>query len=571
MDKLTPQEIVVMFLAIGTLLGVARVLGELARRISQPAVLGEILAGVVLGPTVLGALWPEATAYLFPPQGHQAIVLDALSVLAISLFLLVAGMEVDLSTIFRQGRLALSVSVWGMVFPFATGFAAAYAFPRLMGGEPDASTLVFALFFATALSISALPVIAKTLMDLNLYRSDLGMIVVAAAIFNDLIGWIIFAIVLGLIGAEGGGKHGGLPIQHTILLTLAFAVGMLTLGRWAVHKVLPFIQAHTSWPGGVLGFALTSALLCAALTEALGVHAIFGAFLFGVALGDSSHLREETRTTIDRFISFFFAPLFFATIGLRVDFARSFDLDLVLIVLAIACFGKVIGCWIGAKLGGMAPREAWAVGFGMNARGAMEIILGLLALQAGLIRERMFVALVVMALVTSVISGPIMQRLLRQKKARRLGEVLSAKTFVSPLAAATRWQAIAELGAVAAKVAGVDPQTVIDAVTAREQIMGTGLPHGVAVPHARLAKLSQPIVALGRSEHGVDFDAPDGRLARLIFLILTPVDDGGAQLEILADIARTFDRPEAAEEAMNAESFTALLAWLNSTSQPAHA
>jgi mannitol/fructose-specific phosphotransferase system IIA component (Ntr-type) len=354
-------------------------------------------------------------------------------------------------------------------------------------------------------------------------------------------------------------------------MILAFAALLLTVGRWVIHRILPWIQAHTGWPGGVLSFALTAALFCAALTEWMGVHAIFGAFLFGVALGDSNNLREQTRATMDRFINFFFAPLFFASIGLKVDFIAHFDPMLVAIVLIIASIGKIIGCGLGARWAGMPKREAWAVGFGMNARGAMEIILGLLALQAGVIRERMFVALVVMALVTSMISGPMMQRLLREKKARRFTSYLSRKTFARPLESTDRWEAIAELSQLAAAASELDRDVVTAAVCERERIMATGLANGVAVPHARIADISAPIIAAGISEAGVDFDAADGEPARLVFLILTPALDDGSQLDILADIARTFSDPRAVDRAATSKGLTELLAAVSAApSRAAH-
>src|SRR5262249_48038438 len=155
------------------------------------------------------------------------------------------------------------------------------------------------------------------------------------AILNDLAGWIIFAFLLGMMGngAEAGHHFG---IATTIVLILGFTLLMLSVGRWLVDRAVPWFQAHFSWPGGIIGITLACALLCAAFTEWIGVHAIFGAFIFGVALGDSRHLREQTRATLDQFISFFFAPLFFATIGLRVNFATNLSPMLVLTVLAIA-------------------------------------------------------------------------------------------------------------------------------------------------------------------------------------------------------------------------------------------
>ncbi|MCI0454749.1 MAG: cation:proton antiporter [Candidatus Dadabacteria bacterium] len=559
-ERLTSHEIFVMFLALGVLLGAARLLGEVAQRFHQPAVLGEICAGVILGPTVLGTIAPNLTGFLFPEQGGIKLVLEGLITLAVVLFLLVAGMEVDLSTIWRQGRRAFSLSISGIAIPFAIGFVAAWFVPRLLGREPGADPLIFALFFATALSISALPVVAKTLMDLYLYRSDLGMIIMAAAIFDDLTGWIVFAIILGMMGTSS--EH-GFGIGHAILLTLVFAVLVLTLVRWLIHWVLPWIQAHATWPGGVLGFALSLALLSAAFTEFIGIHAIFGSFLVGVAIGDSSHLREKTRSTINEFISFIFAPLFFASIGLKVNFTAHFDWLLVIFVLGIACVGKVIGCGLGARWGGMAWREAWAVGFGMNARGSMEIILGLLALQYGVIGERMFVALVVMALVTSIISGPMMQRILNLRKPRRLTDYLTGKAFLNPLIANDRRGAIKELANALGASSNLNAEAVERQAWAEEEIMPTGLSNGIAVPHARIDRLNAPVVGVGLSRTGVDFDAADGEPAHIIFLILTPRDDDGAQqLGILADIAKTFENKETREKVLQVANYIEFLALL---------
>jgi Kef-type K+ transport system membrane component KefB/mannitol/fructose-specific phosphotransferase system IIA component len=560
MDTLSHSEFTALFLSLGLLLATARLLGETVRRFNLPAVLGEIMAGILWGPTVFGAFAPTWRAFIFPRHGGGALAFDGLTTLAIVLFLLVAGMEVDLSTVWRRGKVALNVGIAGIVVPFAFGFAAAWYMPGLLGWEAGANPLIFALFIATALSISALPVIAKTLMDLNLYRSDMGMLVVAAAVLNDLVGWIIFAIILGMLGTSPT----ALSIGQTIWLTLGFTFGMLTVGRWVINRSLPWIQAHTSWPGGVLGFALSLCLVAAAFTEWIGIHAIFGSFLAGVALGDSKHLREKTRATIEQFVSFIFAPLFFASIGLKVNFIANFDLLLVVVVLVIATLGKVLGCGLAARLSGLDRREAWALGFGMNARGAMEIILGLLALKNGVIGERLFVALVVMALVTSVMSGPILQILLRLKKPRRFTDFLTARTFVNHISAHSREETITELAHIAAEGTDLDAGKVIKAAIARERLMSTGIGQGVAVPHARLIELSAPVVTIGLSAAGVDFDAPDDSPAHVVCLILTPVKDDGAQLEILADIAATFKVKEIREKVVTVTGITEFLALVRS-------
>ena len=555
----------IMFLALGTLLALARALGEFCRRLSQPPLVGEIIAGMLLGPTVLGTLAPQLNGMLFPRTGDSALVMDGLTTLSIVLYLMVAGIEVNLSTIWKQGRSAFTVSIAGIVFPFLLGFSTAWFTPGLLGRQPTDTSLIFALFFATALSISALPVIVKTLRDLALYRTDMGMIVVASAVFDDLIGWILFAAILSTMDASG--THGR-SIIETIGLTLAFAAGMLTVGRWLIHRILPWLQAHTSGPGGVLGFALCLALFGAATTEWIGIHAVFGSFFVGVAIGDSSHFREDTRTTIDQFVSYIFAPLFFASIGLRLNFATHFDWSLALVVIVIACAGKVLGCGLAALWSGMEQREAWATAFGLNARGAMEIILGVLALEHGLIQEQMFVALVALAVTTSLMSGPAMWHLLRLTVPRRFIDHLSPSVFLNRLRAGNYTEAIEELSQAVSSAVGLSAETITTAVLEREHTMPTGIGNGVAVPHARLEGLPAPVVGVGLTDTGIDFNAPDGQLAHVVFVILTPTHDHGAQIDILADIARTFDDAAMHEAALQVRSYTELLALLRAGGAP---
>lgn len=556
------HELTVMFLSLGVLLGAARLLGEIARRLQQPSVLGEIMAGILLGPTVLGFFWPDANAYLFPGEGTNALVHSGLTTFAVVLFLLVAGMEVDLSTIFRLRGPAMIIGLTGLLFPAAVGFAISYSFPSFLGMEEGASRFVFALFLSFAMAISALPVIAKILMDLNLFRSDLGMMAIAVAIFHDVAGWIVFAIVLGMMATEGGKADEALPIGMVIALTLGFVAFMLTVGRWGINRALPWLQAHTSWPGGVLGFALVLGLLGAAFTEWIGIHAIFGAFFVGVALGDSPHLQQRTRTTIDQFISFIFAPLFFASIGLYVNFIAHFDWVLVLTITVIACVGKTVGCAVGALWAGFPKRQSWALGLALNARGAMEIVLALLALQYGVIGERLFVGLVVMALLTSIIAGPLMQRVLNRGKTAKFRDFISAKLFIPSLKAATRDEAIREMASHVA-TQNLNAEYVHESVLRREQTMSTALPGGLAIPHARLVNMERAMVVVGLSSTGIEWDASDGKPAKLILMVLTPFDADETQLEILADIARTFMPADMVGRAVECTTYTQLLALLN--------
>lgn len=557
MHRLDAHQLAVLFLALGLLIGFARCLGELAQRFRQPAVLGELLAGVFLGPTVFGMLAPAWQSSLFPREGPIAIALEGISQLAIVLFLLVAGLEVDLSLVWKQGRSALRVAMAGTLVPFLVGLISGWWLPDALGRPDQADPMIFALFLATAMAISALPVIAKIMMDLDLYRTDLGMVVISAAIMNDLVGWTVFAIILGLLNPAATNPA---AIGQTVGLTLLYAVLMLTVGRQVIHRCLPVLQAYTHWPGGVLGFAVTLGLLGAAFTEAIGIHAIFGAFIAGVALGASRHLQERTRVLLDEFVSFIFAPIFFAGIGLRVNFLTQFDGPLVILVLLLACVSKLLGAVLGARWGGLPLRDQWAVGFAMNARGAMEIILGLLALEAGVIDQQLFVALVVMALITSLLGGPLMRLVLRQRHPRRLLDYLSPRLFRRNLQATTRYEAIQELSLLAAQAAGLDESMVTQAVWAREKLMATGIGHQVALPHARLDGLKEAVVAVGLSDAGIEFDAPDGQPTHIVFLMLTPRSDPSIQLELSASISAMLREPHAVERILRAQGFTEFLA-----------
>lgn len=409
MAKLTHSELITLLLAISTMLILSRILAEFGKRWKLPMVMGELMVGILLGPTILGTFAPDISAYLFPlkTNEHVSIALDGIFSLSVIMLLFVAGMEVQLATVLRQGRAAISTGLGSMLLPFATGFGVAWYFPEWFGSVAGTQMhFLFALFMGTAMSISALPVIARILMDMNLFRTNIGMIIIASAMFNDLVGWLIFSFILS-VGGMGGAKG---DVGYTILYILSFGAFMLFIGRRIIDRVLPWVQTRLSWPGGVLALSLGLCLLCAAFTESIGLHAILGAFIAGIAIGDSVHLREQAREIIHQFVTNFFAPLFFVSIGLKVNFVEHFDWLIVGVVLVIAFIGKVIGAGVGARLGGLSKRNAIAVGFGLNARGAMEIILGKLAFEAGLISQPVFVALVVMALITSIASGPLMRR-----------------------------------------------------------------------------------------------------------------------------------------------------------------
>ncbi len=552
MGELVGAELTSFLLGLAVLLGAAHLLGEAARRWGQPMVIGEMVAGVLLGPTVLGWLAPEAQHWLFPHTGPAATALDGIVILAVTLLLMVAGMEVDLSRVWRQGKATGSIALASVLVPLVVGGCLAWLAPSFWGMPRGGQPIPFAIFFGTALAVSALPVIAKILLDLDLFQSDFGVLVLISASLTNLFAWLIFAIMLG-------GREGGMSMAYVVVLTLSFAVFMLTIGRWIADQCLGWVQAHLSWPSGVLGFALMAGLLGAAITDAIGVHAIFGAFLTGIALGESPHMREQTRHVVHRFVEGILAPIFVAAIGLEVNFLTNLQPSLVISVLILGMAVKVFSVWAGARLAGCQSIEAWGAGWALNARGELGIVLGMLAWQSGVISEALFVAIVVLALVSTGLAGPMLMRLLRREKSWSLGTLLDKRTCIADMAATTSDEAIRTLATLAAERANLDADEVFAAVLARERLMGTGLGHGVAVPHARLADLAAPVLVVGSSPRGLAFEGVDDEPVRLIFLSLTPDTDPACQLQIIAAIGRFAHEPTLVHEAIAARTSIELL------------
>lgn len=559
--SLSAKEITIFFLGISAMLLFARGFGELLRKFKQPLVIGEIIAGIILGPTILGSLFPNFFISLFQSFPNTSIALQGITILAVTMLMLVSGLEVDLTLAIRQGKVASLISLMGIIFPFVIGFFAAYFFPEILGITDPKMRLVFSLFVGTALSITALPVVARTLMDLNIFKTEIGFLIIASAMFNDLIGWIIFSVILATIGSQASGFDFG-----TLVLSLGiFVVFTLFVGRKIINYILPILEKKITYPGGVLNFVLILGFLGAALTEHLGIHAIFGAFIVGIAIGDSVHLKEETREILQQFVTNIFAPLFFVSIGLRVNFIQNFDLQIVLIFLVLAFIGKVIGCGLGAYWGGMNKEDSLAIGFGMNSRGAMEIVLGILAFQSGLIQEKVFVAIVIMALVTSISSAPMMSFFLKRSKKKLTFIELLKPENIFFAKSNSKEEAIKELCEHLALKIKMDPQKIFADVWKREQQVSTGLANHLAIPHARM-NVQHPAAAVAIHRAGIDFDSLDELPAKIIVLLITPINDPELQLKILADISKKFSSINGVKKMLEANNGEELISKLKQLS-----
>lgn len=404
LTPLDEHNLLVFWTQLLVLVVVARGLGHVMLRIGLPSVIGHLGAGVILGPSVFGRLWESGFEWFLPDEEISSGALLAVSWLGVALLLVTAGFETDLGLIRRLGRAATLVAGFSLVAPLIGGLVTGAVLPEsFVGAEGDRT--VFTLFVAAALSVSALAVIARILSELGLMRRDFGQITVAAGMANDVVGWVMLAVFAGF--ATGGGVS--LPATLRVVLGLgAFLVLAMTLGQRAVDACLKEVRRQGSNPAGALTVAVLTMLVFGVITQALGIEAVLGAFVAGVVLHRSRFQQPEVVHHIESLTNSFLAPVFFATAGLRVDLtllASRSALAWTLLVVAVAVAAKFLGAFAGARLAGQSPRAAAALGAGLNARGALEIVIASVGLSLGVFSETAYAVIVLVPLVTSVFAA----------------------------------------------------------------------------------------------------------------------------------------------------------------------
>ena len=407
---MSSDHVVLLLLQLSAMLAATLLLGRSLRWLGLPALVGELFGGILLGPTVFGMLAPEAQQWLFPPAGPVSVARDGLVQFGLLLFLFLAGLEVELKQLTQQKRTIALTSLLGVAIPFVTGVASVLLWPSLWQLTNDRGAWVGPLFVGTILSISAIPVIARILIDLDLIRTSFGALVLAAATVDDLIGWALFGIILSQFGVTGAPPVGW---GVRLMLVAALTALIVSIGTEWGRRALKWVMQRFAMGGSYVQLILLVMLLAAACAEWIGTHTIFGAFLVGVAVARTHEPRRQGHAALRAITMEFFVPLYLVSIGLRTNFATNFDPLLVGVVLLVATFGKLAGAATGAWLGGRTVREATAIGFALNARGAMGIVLTSVALDYRLINERVFVALIFMAVATSALGAAVISRIMR--------------------------------------------------------------------------------------------------------------------------------------------------------------
>jgi Kef-type K+ transport system membrane component KefB len=415
-----PQLSAVFFLQMFVILVVCRLVGLMSRRLGQPQVVGEMIAGVFLGPSLLGFFAPGVQQVLFPKESLKLLYVGAQ--LGVGLYMFLVGVEFDVETFRRRARSAASVSAAGMLAPFVLGGALAVGLIKLPSLFSERATLLEAmLFMGAAMSITAFPMLARIIYERGLTGTPLGTLALAAGAIGDAGAWCVLAIVLASFGA------GPMVAVKAIAGGVGYALIVLTIGRKLLSRLGKAAEATGHLSTGLLAITLMLFMVGVWITDSIGIHAVFGGFLLGIAMPRGFFARELQRQ-LEPFAVVFLLPMFFTFSGLntRLDLVNNPQMLLIAAaVIAAACLGKGGACWAAARMTGEDNRTALAVGALMNSRGLMELIIINIGLQKGVIQPALFSIMVLMAIVTTLMTSPVFEWVYG-RHARKVGELGAA-------------------------------------------------------------------------------------------------------------------------------------------------
>ena len=404
LTPLDEHELLVFWTQLLVLVAAARFCGAVMRRLNLPSVIGQLGAGVILGPSIFGRVWTDGFEWFLPEHEISSGALFAVSWLGVAFLLVTAGFETDLGLIRRLGRAAALVTGFSLVVPLIGGLVVGGVLPESFIG-PESDRTVFALFVAAALAVSALAVIAKILSELGLMRRDFGQITVAAGMANDVVGWIMLAVFTGFATS---GEVSASGIVRTVGGLAIFLVLAMTVGQRVVDRALRWVRRDGPDVAGAMTVVVMTMLIYGVATQALGIEAVLGAFVAGVVLHRSRFQQREVLDHLESVTNTFLAPVFFATAGLRVDLGLLGQDDAIAwagVVVAVAIVAKFVGAFVGAKLAGQSNRAATALGAGLNARGALEIVIASVGLSLGVFTETAYTVIVIVPLITSIFAA----------------------------------------------------------------------------------------------------------------------------------------------------------------------
>ena len=408
---------------------IARVAGLVGRRLGHPIVVGEIIAGLLLGPSFLGSAFPGAFHALFPPDGQPGStnqVIYMMSQVGLIFLMFFIGMEFDFGNVKSHYKSAGAVSVFGIVLPFALGAGFGY---WLHPQFPETNALAFCLFIATAVSITAIPILGRILIEFNLTGTHVGVLTITAAAIDDALGWICLAVVSAIVRSKLDLLATLQMIAMIVVLALLLIKVVRPLALKAIKKEFMGVEGKMSLNG--LAVLIVVILLTATATNKIGISSLFGPFLLGAVLYDQTEFKEAVCHNMKNFVTAFFLPIFFTFTGLHTNMG-SLGNGIMWVALGlllfVSFFGKFVGCFIAAKLSGFKTRQSAAIGIMMNSRALMGLIAANIGREMGAITAPVYCMLVLMCVISTIITAPVLRRLI---KGTELEEPYSRSEYVS--------------------------------------------------------------------------------------------------------------------------------------------
>ncbi len=531
---ISEHNLLLFLVQFALLLGLCRLVGFLLAKLKQSSVTGELLVGILLGPAIFGKLAPGLQATIFPNDLAQRSMLETVAWFGNLFLLMETGLEINFSRVWKQGMDAVKITFADLIIPILVSFLPIYLLPDRYLIDPS-QRFLFALFISVIMTISALPIAIRGLRDLNILKTDVGLLIISALTMNDIVGWVVFTIIMGLFA------HGALELAFVgqlVGLTLLFTVLSLTLGRRLLDKAVTLIHDRADDNQGLkITLIVLIGALFGTITLGIGIHALFGFFIAGIVLGEARHIHEKDRFVVNRLVYSIFVPVFFANIGLRLDFIANFDWFLVLLLSVIGIVARFVGAYAGAAWAGQ-PRENFqTIAISHTPGGEMHIVVAMLAYTTGLINEVVLVAIIVASLVSTIVFGFWLSLIVNRLRKSSYEIVLDEGDVFIDTGSSDPQGMLAYLSRIAADKTRIPQQVILEELIAREEQLGTAVGRSLAMPHARLEGLEKSQLFIVQNQHGIEWDSPDGLPVHLFILILTPNARQNAQIQILRSLS----------------------------------
>ena len=546
---LTEHDVFIFVAELGIIIFFARVFGEIVRKFGQPIIVGEVLAGIILGPMFLGRFFPKLHLELFPQTGPHPYLLQGISWLCVLFLLLITGLEIDFRASMKQGKQCFFISILGLILSFIGIYMSASFFPAYFFLE-GINPVHIKLLVSMALSVVAIPVIAKILFDLKILRSEMGVKMLTSGVLSDVLGWTLLAVIVSLINTDSFSLMS--VVKPVVIMTLYLGF-TLKFGYQLIEKFLNFIGYKQMDTTTAISLLFSLMLINGAIAHLLGIHVIFGAFIAGVMAGESDKITPYMRQWIQDFIFAVFAPIFFVLIGMQLNFTRIEIWIPIIGFLFISSVCKIGGAFVGGLWGGLGRKNAFTVACGLNTQGTMGIIIALIALEMGIFNEDLFSAIIAICILSALLVGPLLKWAMTGVK-RPLAKYFDQEHVFLNVPAGSKKKVIETMANLMYKREIIDnPKAIERAIWERESVMSTAIGEGVALPHARLPNLKEPILCFFRLEKPVDFESHDNSLVQLFFVELTDSNDDGMQLNLITQVTRFISSEENRQRLLECE------------------